>query len=58
MFASVSLTILIFEHITRLTVEFPAQGLEGREADGLGLAGLEDGQVGQGQVDPLSQFGE
>ena len=54
-----------FQNIPRLTLEGLANGFQGGEADGLGLAGFQDGQVlrrdvhGSGQVvQPQLALGE
>ena len=46
----------VLEDVAGLAVEGFADGLEGGEADGLGLARLEDGEVGLGDADTLGQF--
>src|SRR5688500_14106101 len=46
------------EQVARLALELAADRLERREADRLGLAGLEDRQVGERQVDPLAELGQ
>src|SRR5690349_17219624 len=49
---------LVGEQVARLAFQFPTDRFEGGEADRLGLAGLEDRQVGEGQSHPLGQFGQ
>ena len=47
-----------FQYIPRLAIQFPADGFEGREANGFGLSRLQDGKVGRCQVDSFGQFTE
>lgn len=44
------------QHIAGLAVEGAADSVKGREADGLRLARLEDGEVGGGDADAFGQF--
>ena len=46
----------VFEDIAGLAVEGTAEGLEGGEADGAGLAGLEYREVGWGDADFCGQL--
>ena len=41
----------VFQDISRLAVEFFADGFKGGEADGFGLAGFEDGEVSSRDAD-------
>ena len=41
----------VFQDVSWLAVEFFADGFKGGEADGFGLAGFEDGEVGCGDAD-------
>lgn len=46
----------VFEYVSRLALERFAQSVEGADAYGLCLAGLEDGQVGCRDAYPLCQL--
>ena len=46
----------VLKNVARLAVEGLADGLEGGEADGLGLASLQDGKIRLGDADFLGQF--
>ena len=48
--------VSILQNIPRRALQFAADGIEGAEADGLGLARLEDGEVGLGEADALGQL--
>ena len=48
----------IFQNVSRLAVQGGADGLQGGEADGLGLVVFQNGQVRQGDVHLLRQLGE
>jgi len=52
------LFVLIFQDITRLTAEFTADGLQGRETNGLGLTCFQDRKIGLCKSYALSQFVE
>lgn len=47
---------VVFEDVAGLAVEGAAEGLEGGEADGAGLAGLEYREVGWGDADFCGQL--
>ena len=44
----------VFQNISRLAVQFFADGFEGGEADSFGLACLKDGEVGGSDADFVS----
>ena len=44
------------QDIGGLAVEGQAVGVEGTEPDGFGLAGFEDGEVGEAQADLIGEF--
>src|SRR5690606_28190736 len=46
------------QQIAGLAVQFAAQGVQRREADGPRLAGLEDRQIGQGHAHAIGQLGQ
>jgi len=46
----------IFEYLPGLAVEMLADGIQGTEADGLGLTCLENGEVGKGHADGFGEF--
>ena len=46
----------VFEDVAGLAVEGAAEGLEGGEADGAGLAGLEYREIGGGDADFCGQL--
>lgn len=46
----------ISQQVSGLAVEGLAQGLQRGEADGFGMAVFQDGEIGEGQVDPAGQF--
>lgn len=46
----------VFEDVAGLAVEGTAEGLEGGEADGAGLSGLEYREVGGGDADFCGQL--
>ena len=48
----------VFEDVAWGAVEDAADGVEGREAHGLGFAGLQDREVGYGDAHALAQFVE
>ena len=48
----------IGQQVAGLAVQFAAQGVQGGEADGAGLAGLEDRQIGQGHAHAIGQLGQ
>ena len=50
--------LLVLEDVAGLAVEGFADGLEGGEADGLGLAGLQDGKVRLREAHALRQLAE
>ena len=61
--ASCSLALLlfrraVFQNVAGLALEMFADGFERGEADGLGLAGFEDGQVLRGDVHAVGQIVE
>ena len=49
---------VIGEDVAGLAVEHLADGFKRGEADGFGLAGFKDGEVGQGDVDLLRELSE
>ncbi len=53
-----SVVVSILEDVAWGAVEGAADGVEGAEAHRLGLAGLEDGEVGDGDAHALAQFVE
>lgn len=48
--------LAVFEDVAGLAVEGTAESLEGGEADGAGLAGLEYREIGGGDADFCSQL--
>lgn len=46
----------ILQYVPRRALQLAADGIEGAEADGFGLARLEDGEVGLGEADALGQL--
>ena len=52
----VQLVCYVLKYVAWLAVECLTNGLQGGEADGLGLARLQDGEVGLGDADFLGQF--
>ena len=50
--------VAVFEYVAGLAAQFAADGFERAEAHGLGLAGLQDRQVGLRQPDALGQLAE
>jgi hypothetical protein len=45
-----------FKEVARLAAEHAADRLKCREADGACLAGLEDRQIGERDIDPLGEL--
>ena len=45
-----------FQNISRLAIQFPADGFEGGEAHGFGFPRLQDGKVGGSQIDSFGQL--
>ena len=52
------LFVSIFQYVSRLATQLATDGLEGGEAHGLGLACLQNGEVGQREADLLCQLAE
>ena len=51
-----ALVVAILENVARGAVQGAADGVKGREADGLGFAGLEDREVGNRDSNAFAQF--
>ena len=51
-----ALVVAILENVARGAVQGAADGVKGRETDGLGFAGLEDREVGNRDSNAFAQF--